>query len=268
MGTGNQHVWLGKPGQLVQAGFGGSLSHSAARSTSVKQTLGGLDKVQWGKRPGREWSVQVNPWEGDYYQGLHALLWGAYGPPPWSFITPHMAKSNLVPPRASMFEAGTWSGTGTVLGAFTGADGSRHPVSLAATAGNVYFGIDSIVVPGQPVTASCYATAGTRVYLHIRDAGGVVLTNINMTTTTAGQRAVLTATAPEGAATARLVVGASTHPGTVAGPCVTISDKVLPYSFGQGVDAVMVDNLDTSVLIPAQTGSLASYSYTVREIRK
>ena len=264
------HCWIGPPGQLVPAGYGGDLSHSMSRPSSVKTTLGGRDKVQWGSMPSREWSVKVNPWEGDYYHGLEALVWGAYGPPPWAFITPHMATTNLVTPKASLFSQSplTTSGGVTLLGAFQGLDGTRHPVSLNAPSGNVYFAVRTPVVPG-PVTGSVYATAGTRFHLHVRDVTGAVLENVNTTAKADGERVSLTVDAPPGAAYVWLAVAASAGPGVVAGPSVTLTDKPLPYSWGQGVDAVFVDKLDTSPMLMNQhTGTMSSYSYTVQEIRK
>lgn len=260
--------WLGAPGQLVPAGYGGTLSHTAKRATSSKATLGGRDRVQWGPRPSREWSVEVHPWEGNYYHGLEALLHGGYGPPPWVFVSPQMATTNLVPPRASMFDASTWWGGGQVIGGLRGADGSHHPTSLNASNGNVYFGIDAYVVPGYPVTGSAYATAGTRFHMHIRDGAGNVLVNVSTTAAFDGERVSVTATAPAGAATVRLAVAAAAGPGTVAGPCVTLTDKALPYSFGQGVDAVMVDGLDSSLfIVDKNEGAMTSHGYTVQEIR-
>lgn len=262
--------WIGPPGQLVPAGYGGDLSHSMSRPSSVKTTLGGRDKVQWGSRPSREWSVKANPWEGNYYQGLEALLWGAYGPPPWAFITPHMATTNLVTPNASAFSQSplTTSGSVPVLGSFQGLDGTMHPTSMGATSGNVYFAIRTPVVPG-PVTGSVYATAGTKFHLHVRNVTGAVLVNVNTRAMQDGARVSLTVEAPAGAAYVWLAVDANSGPGVVAGPTVTLTDEPLPYSWGQGVDAVFVDNLDTSpTVINQHTGSMASHSYTVREIRK
>lgn len=264
-------TYLGVPGQMVTLGCPARLESEVEREYDIQTTLGGFDQVHWSPVQGpRTWTVDMSKvTRSQDVAGVRSLLAGAYGPPPWAFISPEMAVTNLMPERASMFAPGTWQGTGMALGAFHAADGTVHPTSLFAQTGNVYFGMDSIIVAGQPVTASVYATAGTKFHLHLRDTTGNILTNLNTVARVDGGRVSISTVAPEGAAVARLAVAASAGPGTVAGPSVTLTEGPVGYAWGDGCDSALVAGISTSVAyIDPVRGVLGARSLTVREIRR
>lgn len=264
-------AFLGPLGGLVEfVHYKGSSGSQEAREASFKTTLGGARKAFLEPDLGlREWSVSTAGLGPEEFAGFELLTAGAYGPPPFRWID-HIAQvTNAITPRKSLFQAGVSGGTSGPGGMLTGADGTRHPVSLNASAGTVYFAQDTPVLPGLPVTGSVYATSGAKVHLHIRDAAGAILTNISTTATTAGQRLVLTATAPAGAVSARLAVAASTNPGTVAGVAITWTDKPMPWSKGRGAEKVVIHGISDDVQDAdpdSDNGRIVDFSFTVTEV--
>lgn len=259
-------AWIGSLGNLVEVKCPSAQRLTRDHRVTVKTTLAGTDKAFTEPvGPAREWDLDVSAATPRDLAALDLTLSGAWGPGPFVFVDPWAEQVNLVSPNGTAFKAGVTGGT--LSGAFTGEDGFRHPASLVASSGNVYFAQNTPVVPGVKVTGSVYATNGTKVHLHIRNAAGTILTNLSTVAIREGQRVYLTATAPAGAASARLAVAADAGAGTVAGPAITWTSALTDYFPGQGAPQVIPTGSALTVLRAAATQRLAAQAVTLRELR-
>lgn len=234
--------------------------------------MGGRVKVFRGPKARREWSVGSNGMaKPEDVAQLQALL--EYGTPPWVWIEPLAAVSNLLHPEQSVLMPGTWIGSATVGGAGATADGTRFGRSIIAS-GNVDLhcrngAYDRLpVVPDVPVSGSFYASGtGTPRLIWINAAGGTVSFTSGASTTGTLTRRTVTGTPPAGAASVQLsAIGFS---GTLTLPAYTFTDDPAPWAFGRGCNRATVEGFSENVQQASREHpSLrrSSISFTVREV--
>lgn len=273
-------TWIGNAGALAPLRSPAELSDTLQRNVSSEQTLGGRDIVQWGHLVGREWSLGMSAATRPHTMAVLADLM-AGGMPPWEFVTPWMAATNLLTPDATAFAVGTFTETVAVRsGAATALDGTRFAASMVPmAAGYTYVGMHPrrglpwrgvAVVPGEPVTYSMYLTgSGTTADLRMTffDVAGNVISNVDkVVTLVPGGLAQMSSSTvvPAGAAWVNLLVRRAS---LVAGLALTFTDKPVPYSAGEGVRGVYVDAISKQATMIVPGNVMGSQSFTVKEIR-
>lgn len=196
--------------------------------------------------------------------------------PPWVWVDPYAQVTNMFSPEQSVLLPGSWVGADSYEGGTAvttdGVFAVRTLTSLAG--GSMDFGYrDGVadhpaVVPGTPVTASVFARGAGSVHLAFLDWAGAVLgAELPAVYSHAGlSRVSVTATPPDGAATARLrVTGAS----QTAMPALTWTSDLAEWSTGHGCNRVVIQGLSESVSY-ATTSALGlrrtGLNFTVREV--
>lgn len=268
-------AWVGPLGALVEfAEYKGSLSVGPASRSSFKRTLGGTVFEQRGPRGRRVWDVSTSA-DPAQAASFSALVDGAYGPPPWVWVDPLAAVTNLFSPEQALLSQGTYStGTGITQGGagFT-ADGIRYGRSVNALGANVSLHYRDLVVdrlpvlPGVPVTGSVYASGPAYVRMSWLSEFGSVISSVS------GQagdgvmtRRTLTATPPAGAASVQVIV---MNPTALALPSLTWTPFANPWAAGKGCTRATIDGLSEDVEVVDSgraNNQWSSFSFTVQEL--
>jgi hypothetical protein len=244
-------AWIGPIGGLVEVRCPAALAPSTSRPTSYRTTLGGVRKAQVSQRTQHGQQVALSFTRPQDVANLYAIVEGEFGAGPFWWVDPWATHTNLLAPRASMLEVGTWSTDGVVVEsgavALPGGGCAGRSLSLANPAGTVFFpryagGSDNVpVLPGKPVTGSVYALGSTvTVRVQWLDAAGTAAGSVSaQTSSPAGlTRCSVTAVPPSNAVACYVAVtGAS----ILARPAVTWTDGVLPWHVGQGMPRVVID---------------------------
>lgn len=263
-------AYLGPAGNLI--GFRASaVNITPEASASYLVTLGGRRKAQLTPQQPRSWRLNIAAATPAQLGQLSGLVQGLYGPPPWVFVEPWAAVTNLLSPAAALLKPGTWTGIGDVGGTVTLSDGSR-PVHSIVDVEQFMKTLDPApVVPGEQVTASIYGTGNPNFILSLqfRSSGGTVLsapsTTINAPAAGNLQRGSLTATAPEGAAECRIQTTAR----RASLPAVTLTPQVEAWTEGNGAGKVIVEGLEKAVIIAVRDMPglrRADVSFTIMEV--
>ena len=239
---------LGPVGELWPLKCAASLRVSdGPRGTAVRM-LSGLVRYQHAPTPRRVWDVSVATATPEEAATL-AHRAGRRGDVsrPWWFLSEEAQTANMLTPGVSMLEEGHRSGgsRATVSATlFSSTDGWR-PLSVATQggSGSIIFassatGISAAIPHDTTFTASVYFTrpaggedSSFRVE-EIDQTGTVTHTHYaRCRTDDALTRLVITATTQTTTVAVRLV---AYKPLAVADPCLTLTDRALPYAVGQG----------------------------------
>lgn len=268
-------AWIGTLGNLVEFKCPAQLRRAADIVTTVRTTLGGVDKAFVEPvGPARTWDVGLSAASPDDLAVLGMLTAGVYGRGPFWFVDPWAERTNLLSPRAAMpgygneFAYSTSTGT---AGAASIPPLGPVPAVTAAAATYLWFAYGTPVVPGKPVTVSAYVRgsgAGELMAVFL-DATGATIATQAATYTTPGnwQRKHVTAPAtPAGAVQVRIRITSSSGY-AAALPAVTWMDRLTPYAPGQGAPRVILTGADLDVVRAADTQQLAAQGVTLRELR-
>lgn len=271
---------IGNYGNLVEVKDPSGISPSPAPRSTYQVTNKGRRVEFRGPRGHRDWSVDIATALPSEIAGLAALVDGFFGPPPWVFIEPWAVTTNLLSPAAAILDDGTWEGSGASLGgAGTTSDGVRFGRSVIVQAGGfallgyLNFQADYLpVLPGEPVTASIYATGTGYVRIDFVDGNGAYISTVNGASGSGlWTRRTLTIPAdqvPANAGGAQIRIVATTQL-TLSLPAATWTMTVQPWAHGAGCNRVSVDGLPQAVQ-SAVRGDLsmqrASTSFTVKEL--
>lgn len=254
-------IWLGELGGLVSLPCPVSEQTSRGARVQVKTTLGGVAKAVVAPfRPRRVWGVNFsNLTDPSALNFIQAMQDGALGAEPFCAILPLGQIANLLTPEQGYFRAQTSAGTLMSGGVFEGVFLPNH-FSPSTT-----FAIDRIVVPpGRSVTASAWLAGAGNFSVTFFNAGNVQI-GAEAVPYSAGtlSRATVTASTPATTAYARLVATGAT---SVAGPCLTLSERPLDYVPGSGVAKVVLTSVDESTISTAPGMRRIARSITLSEV--
>lgn len=256
---------LGPIGALIPVWTTG-VGLSTDRPTSVVRTLGKA-KAFRGRASSREWAVSA---EFGSSGEMGGLLWLAeYGNPPFVWYPPDAVFGNVLEPAVAGLVSGRHNG---LEGALVEVEPGVWVKSAVPDGGGAvslpYRGgaLDPIpVITGRPVTVSAWLRgASSRIDVAWRDVSGAT---ISSSAGSASSRASLvrvsrTLTPPAGAVQMTLVFFGD----QVAGPSVSLTGSMTPYSPGKGCKRAVVHGLSESLAVVTQQESLSGYSFTVSEV--
>lgn len=256
---------LGPIGALIPVWTTG-VGLSTDRPTSVVRTLGKA-KAFRGRASSREWSVSA---EFGSSGEMGGLLWLAeYGNPPFVWYPPDAVFGNVLEPAVAGLVSGHHNGLEGALVEVEPGVWVKSAVPDGGIAVSLPFRggfVDPVpVIPGRTVTISAWLRGtSTRIDVAWRDVSGAT---ISTSAGTASSRPTLyrvsrTLTPPAGAAQVSITL----HGDQIAGPTVTFTDKVTPYSSGKGCKRAVVHGLSESLAVVTQQESLSGYSFTVSEV--
>lgn len=271
-------MWIGPYGGLLPVQCPRLLPVQRPDRSTYQATLAGRVFEQRDvARPRRQWQASLpDATRPAAYVGLRALLDGALGGGPWVWVEPWAASVNMLTPEAAWFGDGTWAtaGSSLVTGPQTASDGTWLPASVSLDDVAIWAGLPApeeriAVVPGQPLTATVYAsTPGSiSIVLRIVDASGATLTEATGVESPTGLERVTRTIAevPAGAAGAMLVI-TSDSTGLVAGPQVTMTAAPVPYAAGEGARFVSLDGWSLTPLVAHEGFQVGPASVTVQEV--
>lgn len=265
-------TFLGPVGSLVPVKCASTLTSSGGREVSFTRTLG-KQKAFLGQVRAREWNVDIGLAEPGELSGLRWLAEYSSGPLVW--YSPDAVVGNILPPDVAAFVPRTHNG---LDGALVEADPGVHVKSVFPDGANSVStpyssgtSLDPIpIVPGMPVTISVWlrgstASRGQVIAVVWRDIQGVNLGTDNPTvgeSTGTLVRRSLTLIPPPGAAQITLQFFAE----QIAGPAVTLTDRLMSYSDGRGAKRVVAHGLTDAVLRAYEDHQYQSLSFTVSEV--
>ena len=259
-------AFIGPVGSLVPFLGPSSESISDDRAVSFADTLG-RRKAFMGRKSPRTWACELNA---RYPRELSGLRWlASYGNPPFVWYPPDAVFGNILEPAVAGLVSGRHNG---LEGALVEVEPGVWVKSAVPDGGGAvslpYRGgaLDPIpVIPGRPVTVSAWLRgASSRIDVAWRDVSGAT---ISSSTGPASSRPSLvrvsrTLTPPAGAVQMTLVFQCD----QVAGPSVSLTGSMTPYSPGKGCKRAVVHGLSESLAVVTQQESLSGYSFTVSEV--
>lgn len=276
----------GPVGELREFRFSGAEKVSAPSRVTRTTMLSGLVRAQYGPRSRRSWDVESEMLFSEDWAGLEAftLLPRDLSRPCW-FLPQAALSSNMIPPEVSLLADGHRSG-GSVGGPsatlFTDPAGYQ-PVATATDTGSSTItiapssdGVTVAVPHNRTFTASVYFTrplgnqdSSFRVQ-EIDQTGAVVTTHYAVCRTDdALTRLHITATTQVTTVALRLLAFKSR---AIADPCVTLTDRVLPYAVGRGCARATIERTGasleraTSYLHGRTGGRVESASFIIQEV--
>lgn len=266
---------IGPWGQLIDFACPSAVDISQDQRSSFVTTLGGRVIEQRGLSHRRSWQVGVGVGRPGEMAELEALSSGAFGPPPWTWVSPDAAAQNMMTPGSSLLELDSLWGDSIPMGSRVAVDGTLLPRTVGALSGNwVDFGRRIVghgtpVKPGDVITGSLYAEGPGTMTLIFRSEDGTWMGGHPEDLTARLERHHATATVPEGAIEAIVRLTSSTGTAVAGAPAITMTHKPMAWTVGKGCAKSTVDGFDTTVLRAvrgADSQSLSRYSFTVREL--
>lgn len=243
-------AFLGPAGALVEFKCPSAEDISRADNVSLDWTLGGVQKAQYGARAPRAWRLSIDTATPEQLAGLAGLVAGLYGPPPWVYVGSWAQVTNLLPPPASVFAPGSWSGAGIAGGPVDLAGAPRPALSVLNASGGVISLSPVPVIAGVPVTGSAWAAGSSSYQLLLvfrNAAGGTVSTTSATVVAGVGAplvRGSVTAVPPVGAVEVQLRLVSALR---AAQPAVTWTPDMAAWMVGEGAPKVIAQGLSQAV---------------------
>jgi len=273
-------AYLGPVGMLTRLKCASQLTIDDADPVTYSESLGRIRYAQV-HAPGRtlrSWQVQLSdgtPTEMVSY--VDQLSRGLAGPGPWVYYSETAAASNILTPQES---AAPPSYTGQMGGGSVAVrdrsvpdwDGRVLSTVTQTSSSLVPVGGRVPVPDATPLTASAYLTAqagvSPRLVLREYDPQGTMLNEHRVTgPTDAGlHRVHLTITTDPRTVTVQLATSGALR---TAAPAISLTDRLVPWTRGQGCRAAMVSRLAESVTLAAPgepNGTLSAFSFTITEV--
>ncbi|GAA1337114.1 hypothetical protein [Arthrobacter roseus] len=268
-------VYLGQLGRLVELKCPSGEAQAPEDTFTFEQTLEGRVKAQSRAFRGRRrWAVDIGVATPADVGALMAFADGEWGHGPFLWISTDTPVTNmLTPEQASCDPSVIYGANESAGGPVETPDGWAGRSYVNSTpASLMYFGFDyTPVIPGEPVTASAYVRgAGAAARLYFYDSSGNWLGAFVTSTVTATAgivvRSWVTATAPAGAASCR-VLGVNTSQGER--PAITWTDGLFEWSAGNGCSKAVIHGLSRQVILALREpgyGRYSSPSFTIQEV--
>lgn len=257
--------YIGPVGSLIPVKCPSSLDTSGGRDVSFTRTLG-RQKAFMGKVASRTWGASLSPATSP--GKVAGLAWLAdYGNPPFVWYGPDAVMGNILEPAT----------TGLVPNATNGLEGplvevepdvwlkSALPavssISMPYRAGM----LDSVaVIPGVPLTVSGWVRGVASVAVVWRDILGASITtnSRSLGTSTGLVRRSTTLTPPDGAVQMTMQFFCT----QLAGPAVSLTGGLTPYSSGKGCKRAVVHGLSEALTMATSQQAMSGYSFTITEV--
>lgn len=265
-------AYLGPAGSMQLLGhIRGSASTTTSRATSYRTTLGGRLRAQVSSQVLREWECELPFATPEEARHLKALAAGVFGLGPFAWVPVQATTTNVMSLGASMPGPShrSWAGSGDPTGVWDvpGLGVVRH--SVLTNQGTTTLGAGTPVVPGMPVTGGAWVSgdASTSVTLQVLDAAGTIITSAQSPTThgiTPTRSLATILSAPESAATARIVVAGALQVGL---PSISWASEAADWAPGGGSTQVFVEGFDADLAhIDTHQGLMENISFTVKEL--
>lgn len=240
---------------------------SSGARWATRNALSGRRVAQRLPRQRRDWDVQLPPMTEDELGSLQGLSTARYTGMACHWITPDMR--NLVPPDWGTFDPWLTGNTDLSRGGPMVADGvflPGHGISTSPNSQPIATGIP--VIPGQPVTASCWGVAGgalPHLGVQVCSGAGTSLHWRQVEFPDLGlNRVSVTVEIPNGAAYCNLIAA---RVSLVGGQQVEWGDKMTPYSIPSGCQSAVMQEWSQELYAMEGDNPWWSYSFSVEEVR-
>ena len=258
--------FLGPVGSLIPVKCASQLTSSGGRSVSFQDTLG-KRKAFLGNVRAREWSVDIGLAKPAELSGLRWLSENVNTPMVW--YGPDAVVGNILSPAQADFAPGTHNGLEGPLvevepGVYVKSVLPDSGTSVAFPRSNGQRARVPVVV-GREVTAAAWvrgANARVQVVWWNADQQNVGSMSSPVSSGANFRRAHVSGVPPAGA----VALTCALYGSQVAGPSVTVSDRLLPYSPGRGATNVIVHGLSDAVIRATDQQQLGSLSFTISEV--
>lgn len=259
--------YIGPIGSIIGVKCPSSLSASGGRTSTFSRTLS-RQKAFMSKSGPREWSAELS--QATTPSQISGLRWLAdYGQPPFVWYPPDAVFGNILEPAVAALVSGRHNGLeGPLVEVEPGIWVKSAIPDAAASVSLPYKSgfLDALPIPaGQRITVSAWMTGSAVITVAWRDAAGGLLSSAGsgaLGTSGSLVRRSFSATPPAGAVRMTLLLTAT----QVAGPAVSITDSVTPYSPGKGCRRSVVHGLSESLTLISTQQSMSGYSFTVSEV--
>lgn len=261
-------VYLGTLGRMVELWSTPSAQVQAEDRYSLTTTLEGRRKAQVRSTGRRTWSLNAQFADTRESAALQQFADGAWGPGPFMFVSADAPVTNMLTPDGAACKNIVTSGA-SLGGPVLCSDGTWSAQSLlTGGASSVFFQTERMpVIPGSQVTVSGEVLgAGGRVSVSFFTATGAFISTVSSpSSAVAGQMKQLSVTTvvPSTAAAANMAVQNAVQ-GTR--PQLTWTDRVLPWSDGQGCDKAVVSSSSRDLTVTGINGTYSNLSFTVSEV--
>lgn len=265
-------IYLGSLGRMIGIKCPASQQLETEETYEFEMTLEGKRTAQVKPRGPRTWSLQTSDaTDPESVSSLMQFTQGAWGRGPFVFVSADAPFTNLLSPAAASCDPAAGLGSATVADGpmLTQAGWAGRSLSVPNPAVDVlWFGAEHVpVLPGEWVTGSAYVKgAGSTVRIYWYDISGAQIgqTTSSVTGTAAtATRSWVSAVAPPNAVSCRLRAVSTSQ---AAMPSVTWTNKLMPYSDGQGCPQAVVHNQSRSLTLTGMQGTYSNLSYTVSEV--
>ncbi|WP_431695595.1 hypothetical protein [Kocuria rhizophila] len=268
-------AFLGTLGSLVELSqFAEEQSVDTGGQPSMFQALDGTRTMYVAPTYAmvlREWSVSMTDARPEQAAAFQAMCMGAAGFGPFLFVDPLAQVTNLLTPRQSLVNPGTFLSTQANPARLTiPVLGSMPALRIIGSA--LQLGTGTPVIPGRPVSALVWVKSAANIDVSIQfaDVQGTWLTSpsARVTAPSAGAWATVSGVPGPGAAQAYIRVSA-TAPTDVAAPAITWTRGSPPWAPGRGARQVGIHGLKETYrqASPSDPGKRRlTYSATITEV--
>lgn len=205
---------------------------------------------------------------------LRGIASGAWGDGPFWFIPAEAPNTNMLEPGVASCDPAAGLASTNAPGGPLRVEGRWFGRSLQndSAPGHIHFGgsgggLSPAPEAGSPVTASVFVEgAGAGAQVAFWDAAGDFHSAVSSSgTASAGQpvRSYVTTSVPSGAV---WVSVRAVNAVRAAGPCLSWSDKLLPFSDGRGASKVVVDQVSSDLVYTQPGRTYQNVSFTVTEV--
>lgn len=219
----------------------------------------------------REWNVSMSKARPRHAAAFQALCLGAHGNGPFAFCDPLAQVTNLLTPRQSLFDVGTFnvSSAGQIR---TVVPELGEMPALLGIAALQRIGYGTPALPGRKTTVSVWVSGADLVTVTaqcLTTAGQWTNTEKKTVTDAKAGARVAVSIVPAAGTTQIDMRVTSPSPVTIACPAITWTPGLMPWSPGRGATQVVVHGLQEQLEQASPSNEArqrVSYSATVTEV--
>lgn len=261
-------VYIGSLGRMVKLPYVGSQQVQAEERYNFSSTLEGKRKAQVKPKGPRTWALSANHFRPNEHSLLSQFADGAWGNGPFVFVSADAPVSNMLTPDGAACKNVVTSGA-SLGGPVLCSDGTWSAQSLlSGGAPTVYFQSErSPVIPGSPITISAEVMGeGGRASVAFFNASGAFVSTVS--TPPAGvagsmRRASMSIVVPATAHAAQVGFQSAVQ---ATRPQLTWTDRVMPWSDGQGCAKAVVHGVSRDQVLAVQGHTFSNVGFTVSEV--
>lgn len=261
-------VYIGSLGRMVKLPYVGSQQVQAEERYNFSSTLEGKRKAQVKPNGPRTWALSADHFRPNEHSLLSQFADGAWGNGPFVFVSADAPVSNMLTPDGAACKNVVTSGA-SLGGPALCSDGTWSAQSLlTGGASSVFFQTERMpVVPGSQVTVSAEVLgSGGRVSVSFFTATGTFISTVmSPSSAVAGQmtRLSVTTVVPSTAAAANVAVQNAVQ---ATRPQLTWTDRLMPWSDGQGCAKAVVHGVSRDQVLAVQGHTFSNVGFTVSEV--